>query len=125
MKPLRIMSTTLLALGLLIGTMAWADAPAPAPTPGGNNAKAGSVVYHQTCVACHGENGKGQIPGTPDFTKAAGVLSLSDKLLETRIIHGFQSNGSPMAMPPNGGNPTLTSTDVDNVIAYLHETFGH
>ncbi|NII11199.1 cytochrome c [Oleiagrimonas sp. C23AA] len=120
MKPGRILTTTLPALGLLASTMAWASPP---PTSG--DAQAGSAVYHQTCVACHGENGKGQIPGTPDFTKSGGVLSLPTKVLQDRIVHGFQSNGSPMAMPPNGGNPTLTPKDVDNVIAYLRKTFGH
>lgn len=118
MKLHRITAAVLPAL-LLASTAAWAS------TPPRGDVDAGSAVYHQTCVACHGANGKGQIPGTPDFTRSGGVLSLPDKVLETRIIHGFQSNGSPMAMPPDGGNPTLTPEDVHHVLAYLRATFQH
>ena len=34
----------------------------------------GAAVYRQTCMACHGANGKGAIPGAPDFTNPNGPL---------------------------------------------------
>lgn len=84
----------------------------------------GEAVYSQTCVACHGANGKGAIPGVADFTEKDGSLSKADVELIKNITEGFQSPGSFMAMPPNGGNPGLTEDDVKAVLAYLRTTFG-
>jgi mono/diheme cytochrome c family protein len=85
--------------------------------------KKGEAIFNGTCIACHGADGKGAIPGTPDFTKKDGVLSQSEKELESRIRNGYQSSGSPMAMPPRGGNPSLTDEQIRDVAAYLHSHF--
>ena len=122
MKPVHAGIATLSLLALMGSTAARAAPPSP-PAPG--DAAAGAKVYLQTCAACHGDNGKGLVPGTPDFTQAGGVLSQTDTVLADRITHGYQSEGSPMVMPPKGGNDQLTATDIDNVIAYLRKTFGH
>lgn len=84
----------------------------------------GQVVYEQTCVACHGADGKGVLPGVPDFTEKGGRLSQSEDMLVQRVIDGFQSPGSPMAMPPRGGNADLTEADARAVVKYLIGTFG-
>jgi len=84
----------------------------------------GATVYAQTCVACHGDNGKGALPGIADFTAAEGPLSQSDDILLQHIGEGFQSPGSTMAMPPRGGNPNLTDADIRAVLGYLRKTFG-
>lgn len=84
----------------------------------------GASVYAQTCVACHGDNGKGALPGIPDFTAAEGPLSQSDDILLLHVSDGFQSPGSTMAMPPRGGNPNLTDADIRAVLGYLRESFG-
>lgn len=84
----------------------------------------GKTVYSQTCIACHGANGKGAIPGVQDLTAADGPLSKSDEELLASIAEGFQSAGSPMAMPPKGGNPSLTLDDIRAVISYLRAEFG-
>ena len=84
----------------------------------------GKDIYSQTCVACHGASGTGAIPGTPNFTKADGALSKSDDELTRNITVGFQSPGSPMAMPAKGGNPDLNAADVRAVLGYLRESFG-
>jgi len=87
--------------------------------------KAGEAVYNETCIACHGEDGKGAIPGTPDFNKKGGsVLSKSHAVLMNHIRNGFEKPGDPMAMPAKGGNPRLSDTDLMNVHAYLHFRFG-
>lgn len=91
--------------------------------PGGDPA-AGSKIFHETCVACHGEDGHGAIPGAPDFTKKGGVLSKPMDTMADHIKNGFQKPGNPMAMPPKGGNPNLTDQDIRNVHAYLHKRFG-
>lgn len=83
----------------------------------------GSDIYSQTCVACHGNNGKGLVPGAPDFTRSKGPLSQSDEALFNHIKLGFKSPGSAMAMPPRGGNMSLTDGDIKTVLAYLRETY--
>ena len=84
----------------------------------------GHAIYSQTCIACHGANGKGTIPGVADMTDADGALAKPDEELLKSITEGLQSPGSVLAMPPNGGNPTLTDEDVNAVLAYLRAEFG-
>lgn len=86
-------------------------------------ARTGEHIYHQTCVACHGADGKGTVPGAPDFTKEAGTLVQSYETLLKHMLNGFQSPGSPMAMPPKGGQEALTVEDLRQVLAYLHQRF--
>jgi mono/diheme cytochrome c family protein len=81
----------------------------------------GESIYKQTCVACHGPNGEGAIPGVPKFNER---LSKSDDVLLTNIKNGFQSEGSPMAMPAKGGNASLTDADLQEVLLYLRQNFG-
>lgn len=93
----------------------------------GNTAEStlsGKAVYDKTCVACHGTDGSGVLPEVPDFTKSDGRLSKSDEVLLQNITNGFQSPGSPMAMPAKGGNADLTDTEIKAVVAYLREIFG-
>lgn len=85
---------------------------------------AGQATYSQTCIVCHGANGKGAIPGVADLTAADGPLSKSDDELIKSIIEGFQSPGSMLAMPAKGGNPTLTEADAKAVLAYLRAARG-
>lgn len=84
----------------------------------------GQEIYEGNCIACHGADGKGRVPGAPDFTTRNGVFSKPDGLLIRHITEGFQSPGSPMAMPAKGGNPSLTETDIRNVLVYLRRMFG-
>ncbi len=84
----------------------------------------GKEIYQQTCVACHGVDGKGAFPGVPDFTQPDGRLSKSDEVLLQHVRNGFQSPGSPMAMPPRGGNGSLSDADLSTVIRYLRSEFG-
>lgn len=83
----------------------------------------GKETYEKTCIACHAADGKGAFPGTPDFTDSAGALSKSDDVLINHITNGFQSAGSPMAMPPKGGNPSLTEKDIKAVLKHIREAF--
>ncbi len=81
----------------------------------------GKAIYEQTCVACHGANGKGTIPGVPDFTKANSPLRTKDDVTLTQnVLRGFRSPGSPMAMPPNS---SLTEHGAHEVISYMKATF--
>lgn len=89
--------------------------------------EAGSVllfITRRTCIACHGANGKGTIPGVTDLTDVEGALSKPDEELLKSISEEFQSPGSMLAMPPKGGNPTLTEEGEKAVLAYLRTQFG-
>lgn len=88
------------------------------------NAETGKKIYETTCTMCHGANGKGVIPGAANFTDAKGPLSKSDKVLIKHITEGYHSAGSPMPMPPKGGNMSLTADDIKHVLAYIRKTFG-
>lgn|SRR5574337_53604 len=89
-----------------------------------NPLAAGSAIFHQTCIACHGADGKGAVPGAPDFTDPNGVLSKSDQVLEGFIKNGEHTPGVAIAMPPNGGNANLNDEDIKSVIFYLRHAFG-
>jgi len=112
-----------LALGVVLSIGFAAQALADCGYKAGDP-KAGDAVYHETCVACHGEDGKGAVPGAPDFTKKGGPLSKPHKVLTQHIENGFQESGVPLSMPPKGGNPALNEQQIKDVHAYLHKAFG-
>lgn len=85
----------------------------------------GQSIYGTTCIACHGANGKGAVAGTPDFTSASGPLSKPDSVLLNHIMNGFKTKGNQLAMPPRGGNPSLSDADLKTVLAYIRQKFGH
>lgn len=87
------------------------------------SAAEGKALYQATCIACHGPKAKGAIPGVPDLSKG-GRLSQPDAVLTAHIMDGFQSKGSPMAMPAKGGNPNLTAGDVKALLIYMRALTG-
>lgn len=126
MKRVRTIRLSILALqALVFAGLATASAPARADCGyDSGDWKAGSDDYRQTCIACHGEDGRGAVPGAPDFTKKGGVLSKPHAVLTQHIKNGFAPPGAVMAMPPKGGNPELSDKDINDVHAYLHRKFG-
>ena len=121
-----VLTTAALSGGLLIASasLVWAaGSPTLCGFKGGDPAH-GKVIFEQTCSACHGADGHGVIPGTPDFTQKGGVLSKPHSALADHIHNGFSPPGAAMAMPPRGGNPDLTDQDIKDVHAYLHQAFG-
>lgn len=87
-------------------------------------ALSGKSIYEKNCAACHSVNGKGSLPGVPDFNEKNGRLSKSDSELLSNIITGFQSAGSLMPMPPRGGNGQLSDADLNAALNYIKTTFG-
>jgi len=122
-NSIRLSILALSALGAvalaIIAPPAWADCGFAK-----GDWKAGDKDYHQTCVACHGEDGKGTVPGTPDFTKKGGALAKPHEVVSKHIKNGFESPGAALSMPPKGGNPDLTDEDIEDVHAYLHHRYG-
>lgn len=86
-------------------------------------AAAGKLTYESNCVACHGADGKGTLPGVPDFTDKKGRLTKPNKELLSNIINGYQSPGSVMAMPPKGGDSALSPADASAVLDYIKKMF--
>jgi mono/diheme cytochrome c family protein len=78
----------------------------------------GKALYRASCIACHGEKGQGAIPGVPDLARS-GRMSKTDQELVDSILKGYRTKGSPMAMPPKGGNPKLTEEDARAIVVYL------
>ena len=101
----------------------FAASPATAQCNLPGDPDAGKAIFDQTCVACHGENGQGAIPGIPNLARKPSPLQQSDELLLQRIRDGYSSGKSPIAMPPMGGNPDLSDSDLLDVLSYMRKTF--
>ncbi len=91
---------------------------------GAQAASHGKSVYERTCVACHGPDGRGALPGIPALGGKGGRLTKPDSVLIKNMMEGFQTPGSPMAMPPKGGDPSLTEEDAAAVLQYMRKAFG-
>ena len=90
--------------------------------PAGDAVK-GKVVFEGTCVSCHGPDAKG-LPGLgKDLTTSKFVAEQTDKQLIDFIKKGRPAsdpaNTNKVDMPPKGGNPALTETDLTNLIAFV------
>jgi len=86
--------------------------------------KVGKKLYSQTCVVCHGGNGKGVLPGVSDFTAKVGPLAKTDAELVKSVTEGLATPGAALSMPAKGGNPLMTDVEIDALIAYLRAEFG-
>ncbi len=94
-----------------------------AAVPSEDRLAVGSDIYHKGCVACHGADGKGSVPGAPNFTDPKGVLSQADPVLQATIRSGKSTPGQPIAMPPNGGDSSLNVDGIESVVAYMRSAF--
>ena len=71
---------------------------------------AGGQLYSRHCSTCHGEDGKGTMPGVPDFTRGEGLFQSNQALLD--VIRDGKS-----VMPAFRG--ILTDNEIQDLIAYL------
>jgi mono/diheme cytochrome c family protein len=65
----------------------------------------GEVVYNETCIACHGGDGSGSLPGVPDLGGKAGPLSQADAFLIKRMADGFNHPAPQWKCPPVAVTP--------------------
>ncbi|MBK9119398.1 MAG: c-type cytochrome [Phycisphaerales bacterium] len=123
-------------LGLLLAELRSAGAHAPAlpaaepvaTTPVTGDAALGRQAYNNSCAACHGPQGQGLPALAPGLREAPFVRTATDAQLYAVIVDGRAAAApdsvSGRVMPPRGGNPFLSDTDVRNIIAFLHELTG-
>lgn len=81
-------------------------------------------LYSRSCIACHGDDGRGAIAGVPDLTSQSGPLRQPDADLQRSILTGVRNPKSPLVMPPKGGDPSLTDEDARQLVQFLREEFG-
>ena len=99
------------------------DTAAPANAGQGGDASNGETVYLNTCASCHGADALG-IQGLGKQLKDSDyIATTSEADLYTLIVEGRASdhpdNDTGVAMPPKGGNPSLSDESIADVIAYL------
>jgi len=87
------------------------------------NPNKGKALFVQNCSACHGINAKG-IPGDgKDLVTSKFAIGRTDAQLLKFVKVGRAINNplntTGVAMPPKGGNPTLTDQQIMNIIAYI------
>jgi cytochrome c5 len=88
-----------------------AAAPAAASSGGGDLAK-GKQVFSGTCVACHG-TGVAGAPKAGDKAVWAPRIATGKDALYKAALHGLN------AMPPKGGNMSLSDADVKAAVDYM------
>lgn len=88
----------------------------------------GKHIYDQSCLPCHGGDGKGALAGISDLTQVEVFKSdaTSDaalfKYLKS-IKQGIKSSNGGMSMPPKGGSLDLTDQEIREVLKYMREKF--
>ena len=91
------------------------------PLDQGDTAR-GESLYQTYCAACHGVDGRGLVPGTPDLTRRWKRSPPDWEQVFESVRDGFQSPGSPLAMPPRGGSD-LSDSELWDILAYMKQRF--
>ena len=120
MTPQRNFATVRLASAIVIGASAMGIAEAAAA----NELGAGRDIYNRSCVACHGSDGTGAMPEVPSLMAPDGPLFKPDDVLLRSIVDGVDKPGSPLPMPPKGGDPDLTEEGARQVLEFIRAEFG-
>jgi disulfide bond formation protein DsbB len=125
-----------LAAGILVKSgVAVASSPAetssaqlsPLPTPNSAAIARGKVLFEETCAACHGVRGEGTSAGKALISSTL-VKTSSDAELVKFVQLGRTANDphntTGLAMPANGGQANVSSSDIAAVIAYIRQLAG-
>ncbi|GIU85401.1 MAG: hypothetical protein KatS3mg008_2176 [Acidimicrobiales bacterium] len=83
--------------------------------------EAGREIVARTCTACHGADLKSGVGPPLDDSEFIRTTPDSDlvRFIEKGRPAGDPSNKTGMAMPPKGGDSSLTTEDLQDVVAYL------
>lgn len=92
-------------------------------TSAGTTVSRGEEVFNATCLACHGVGGVGVVGLGKPLTTSTFADGLTDDELLAFLIAGRPDddplNTTGIAMPPRGGNTSLTDDDLRAVVIYL------
>ncbi len=98
------------------------SASAPVATAKGDVNK-GKAKFNASCISCHGAEGKGITSLAPSLQTSAFLKSQTDEQLIAFIKKGRDKNDpvntTKIAMPPKGGDPSLTDSDLTDIVAYM------
>jgi mono/diheme cytochrome c family protein len=127
----KVSRNTLFILVLLVAALALsacgggggAATTSQKPAAPKGDAVKGKTVFEGTCISCHGPDAKG-LPGLgKDLTTSKFVAEQTDDQMLAFVKKGRPAsdpaNTTKVDMPPKGGNPALTETDLVNVIAFV------
>jgi cytochrome c5 len=84
--------------------------------PGDPKLAAGKSVYDANCAACH-EAGMMGAPKPGDIAAWAPRIAQGVDVMAKKSITGF--TGKAGAMPPKGGNASLSDEEVTNAVAFM------
>jgi cytochrome c5 len=87
-------------------------ASAPAAAPKAASAGSGKATYDAVCGVCHGAG----VAGAPKFGDKAAWAPRVKGGKEALYASATKGKG---AMPPKGGNPSLTDADVKAAVDYM------
>jgi cytochrome c5 len=88
------------------------EKPSPAENGKENPLTRGKAVVENNCAPCH----SGNLPGAPVLGNPADWttrLSQGKETLVEHVINGYN------AMPPKGGNPSLSNEDIAAAVTYI------
>lgn len=97
-----------------VGQLVFVDA-----TASGN--KTGEQVFQAVCKTCH-ESGLAGAPKVGDKAAWAAPIKQGYDVLVQHAINGLQQQGK--VMPPKGGNPDLSDTEVARAVVYMANAAG-
>ena len=83
----------------------------------------GEQLYLQNCLVCHADDGSGAMPGVTDLAENQNWSTMPVEMLIARIKEGIALPGTTVTMPPNGGNPDLTDSDLKLIVNYMRAEF--
>jgi mono/diheme cytochrome c family protein len=103
--------------GLGLATTSTAPSPNTALAPNqkmsdSDRTQAAQLYSAQGCAQCHGDDGKGIMQGSPDFTSKGWQMGAKDEQLAKTIKTGHPP------MPAYGSR--LSEAQVANLVSYLH-----
>ncbi|MCB5363717.1 cytochrome c5 family protein [Pusillimonas sp. CC-YST705] len=79
--------------------------------------KTGQQVYESTCTACHAAG----VAGAPKTGDTAAWAPLIDSGMQALMKVALEGKG---AMPPKGGNPTLSDFEIERAVVYMANQAG-
>lgn len=99
---------------------------APVGLPPGDGASGparGQALFTSTCQVCHGPGAVGLAGLGKNLVESEFVNATGDADLVAFIAAGRPpsdpANTTGIAMPPRGGNPSLSDTDLADIVGYL------